>query len=673
MQQQTTGGVATRRRLSVPRGAGAAAAAASAASVWETRMKMDEVKGGVKVFSAGGDDADEEGLRVYRRLRRNQSDGGGGASGSTNAAAAAKKRRNWKASEPVTAIGDLRKSRSDVAVAAAAPAVGIVTTAKRSVTRVTTPEKKVAASAAAAEVKEVVVVEVPETNNLDEETEEEEDEEELEEELEAEDEEEEEEKEVLDQDHMAIDDDEAAKSTAPHQGKYQLLQCCHHQDFLMNLVLILFFPHNFSVDDQDLEPPTKRGVKIVPTSVEDERAANPEPVKPPEFSGDPVKKLAATIDLRAVNPEPVTIPPVEKKAMPVIIHRMTNAEPAKPSPEKKASPLNGRRIPKQDPISAPPVEEEYEEIQGRPSVPSRSNGRMQNIVDLVMWRDVSKSTLVFGLGTFLLISSSYAKDLNYNTITAASYLGLVYLGLRFLSKSILNRGENVDCDDAERSGERYLVGEEEAIWLLRLVLPYINEVLLNLRSLFSGEPATTMKLALLLFAMARCGNFVTLWTLAKLVFFGVFIIPKVCSSYSTQLARYGRFWLERFRDGWESCSHKKAVVAAVFTLVWNVSSTVARVWAVFMLVVAMKCYQQRMMEYGWSSTVEDSQEATAAATGDDESPQEETPARSSPAKAHDHEPAQGFGAAAPARHRRTPVSGEFARERLRVRGGIQPR
>uniref|UniRef100_A0A0E0EJT3 Reticulon-like protein n=1 Tax=Oryza meridionalis TaxID=40149 RepID=A0A0E0EJT3_9ORYZ len=633
MQQQTTGGVATRRRLSVPRGAGAAAA--SAASVWETRMKMDEVKGGVKVFSAGGDDADEEGLRVYRRLRRNQSDGGGGASGSTNAATAAKKRRNWKASEPVTAIGDLRKSRSDVAVAAAAPAVGIVTTARRSVTRVTTPEKKVAASAAAAEVKEVVVVEVPESNNLDEETEEE-DEEELEEELEAEDEEEEE-KEVLDQDHMAIDDDEAAKST---------------------------------VDDQDLEPPTKRGVKIVPTSVEDERVANPEPVKPPEFSGDPVKKLAATIDLRAVNPEPVTIPPVEKKAMPVIIHRMTNAEPAKPSPEKTASPLIGRRIPKQDPVSAPPVEEEYEEIQGRPSVPTRSNGRMQNIVDLVMWRDVSKSTLVFGLGTFLLISSSYAKDLNYNTITAASYLGLVYLGLRFLSKSILNRGENVDCDDAERSGERYLVGEEEAIWLLRLVLPYINEVLLNLRSLFSGEPATTMKLALLLFAMARCGNFVTLWTLAKLVFFGVFIIPKVCSSYSTQLARYGRFWLERFRDGWESCSHKKAVVAAVFTLVWNVSSTVARVWAVFMLVVAMKCYQQRMMEYGWSSTVEDSQEAT---TGDDESPQEETPARSSPAKAHDHEPAQGFGAAAPARHRRTPVSGEFARERLRVRGGIQPR
>ena len=49
----------------------------------------------------------------------------------------------------------------------------------------------------------------------------------------------------------------------------------------------------------------------------------------------------------------------------------------------------------------------------------------------------------------------------------------------------------MECDD-ERNGH-HLVGEEDAIWLLRLALPYVNEVLLTLRSLFSGEPATTMK------------------------------------------------------------------------------------------------------------------------------------------------------------------------------------
>ncbi|CAO2206400.1 unnamed protein product [Urochloa humidicola] len=602
-------------------------------------MKMDEVKGGVKVFSAGGGDepADEEGMRVYRRLRRNQSDGSGGAggSGAGAAAAAAKKRRNWKASEPVTAIGDLRKSRSDAAAAAATTTITTTAVvARRSVARVITPEKKVALSApAGAEVKEVVVVEVHKAPQVEEEAKgvvEEPEEEELDDgvdELDDEELETEEEKEMLDQDHMVIDNDDTAL-------------------------------HQVDDDDEDLEPPTKARIK--PTlSVDDERAANPEPVKPE-------KKLASAIDLRAINPEPMTPPPVEKKTTPIIVHRMTNFEAAKPSPEKKALAAIGRQIPKQEPVSTPPVEEEYEEIQGRPSQPSKSHERMQNIVNLVMWRDMSKSALVFGLGTFLLISSSYAKDLNFNTITAASYAGLIYLGLRFLRKSILNRGETVDCDD-ERDSERcYLVGEEEAIWLLRMVLPYINEVLLNLRSLFSGEPATTMKLALLLFAMARCGNFVTLWTLAKLVFFGVFIIPKVCSSYSTQLARYGKFWLERFRDAWESCSHKKAVVAAVFTLVWNVSSTVARVWAVFMLVVAMKLYQQRLVEFGWTSTVEDGAEAA-----DNEANSEEPPAKPSPSRAQGD--AQVFRTVVPPRHRRSPVSGEFARERLRVRGGIQPR
>lgn len=608
MQQPGAAAASTRRRLTVPRRSPAAA------SVWETRMEMDEVKGGVKVFSEGADDADEEGMRVYSRLRRNQSDGGGAGAG-TGTAAAAKKRRNWKASEQVTAIGELRKSRSD---AAAATTTGAV--AKRAVARVTTPEKKLAA-----EVKEVVVVEVekaplPQSKDVEEEAEE--NQEEWEEELEAE--EEEEEKEVLDQDQTATDEDETDQATAPNQA-----------------------------DEQDLAPPTKRGIRPVAAPTEDERAANPEPLK-----------LAAAVNLGAMNPEPMT-PPVKKKPTPVVIHR-TDPEPARTSPEKKASPVIGRRVPKQEPVDTPPEEEEYEEIQGRPSALSASNRRMQNIVDLVMWRDVSKSAFVFGFGTFSLISCSYAKDLNFNTITAASYLGLVYLGLRFLCKSLLNRGESAECDD-ERSSERshYLVGEEDAVWLLRLVLPYVNEVLLNLRSLFSGEPATTMKLALLLFAMARCGNFVTLWTLAKLVFFGIFTIPKVCSSYSTQLARYGKFWLERFRDAWESCSHKKAVVAAVFTLVWNVSSTVARVWAVFMLVVAMKCYQQRMMEFGWSSSVEE-----AAENDDPQQQEEESPAKPvQTEKAHD----QGSHGFVAARHRRMPVSGEFARERLRARGGIQPR
>lgn len=199
-----------RRRVSVQSARSSAAAApGGSASVWEARMKMDEVKGGVKVFSAGGagdEPADEDGMRVVRRLRRNQSEGGAAAGfGAPTASAAAKKRRSWKASEPVTAIGDqLRKSRSDAAAAT-------TVVARRNVARVTMPEKKVAPVATSGEVKEVVVVEVAEQAPAAGEAAEEEFEEESETEAEEQD------KEMLDQDRMAIDDDE--DETALHQGK----------------------------------------------------------------------------------------------------------------------------------------------------------------------------------------------------------------------------------------------------------------------------------------------------------------------------------------------------------------------------------------------------------------------------------------------------------------------
>ncbi|XP_016458752.1 uncharacterized protein LOC107782384 isoform X3 [Nicotiana tabacum] len=204
----------------------------------------------------------------------------------------------------------------------------------------------------------------------------------------------------------------------------------------------------------------------------------------------------------------------------------------------------------------------------------RQNGKLQSFVDLVMWRNVSKSTLIFGIGTFAIISSSYTQDLNISFIAVLSYLGLVYLAAIFLFRSLIHRRAN----DIGESSE-YVVGEEEAVWALKLILPFINEFLLKIRALFSGDPATTMKMAVLLFLLARYGSSITIWKLSKLGFFGVMVIPKICSSYSTQLTSYGTFLTRYVRDAWESCSHKKAVGFAIFTLVWNFSSIIARIWA----------------------------------------------------------------------------------------------
>ncbi|CAN6540608.1 unnamed protein product [Malus baccata var. baccata] len=113
-----------------------------------------------------------------------------------------------------------------------------------------------------------------------------------------------------------------------------------------------------------------------------------------------------------------------------------------------------------------------------------THSRLQSLVDLIMWKDVSRSVFVFGIGTFVILSSSYTKDINIRGVL-------------------------------EVDNTNYVVGEQEAIWLLRLVLPYLNEFLLKLKALFSGDPATTIKLAVLLFVLARCGSSITIWTMCK--------------------------------------------------------------------------------------------------------------------------------------------------------------
>ncbi|KAI7992980.1 Reticulon-like protein B21 [Camellia lanceoleosa] len=82
-----------------------------------------------------------------------------------------------------------------------------------------------------------------------------------------------------------------------------------------------------------------------------------------------------------------------------------------------------------------------------------------------------------------------------NFITVVSYLGLVYLAVIFLFKSIICRGD-IGGDDTNQD---YVVGEGEAF-----------------RAFFCGDPATTMKLAIMLIVLARFGSTITIWKMAKL-------------------------------------------------------------------------------------------------------------------------------------------------------------
>ncbi|KAL1217540.1 Reticulon-like protein B21 [Cardamine amara subsp. amara] len=249
---------------------------------------------------------------------------------------------------------------------------------------------------------------------------------------------------------------------------------------------------------------------------------------------------------------------------------------------------------------------------------TQSQSKLQSLVDLVMWRDVSRSALVFGSGTFLIISSSYANDLNFSFISVVAYMGLIYLGLMFVLKSLIRRGMVEEEERHKVVGVR----EEDVKRMLRLIMPYLNESLLQLRALFSGDPSTTLKMGVVLFVLARCGSSITLWNLAKFGFLGAFTVPKIFISYSTHFSAYGKFWVRRFRDAWETCNHKKAVALALFTLVWNLSSVIARVWAAFMLFVALRYYQQKMI---WKTNQDDDDDDEGHEVDDDEEEAEQVP------------------------------------------------
>ncbi|KAF2283275.1 hypothetical protein GH714_043627 [Hevea brasiliensis] len=173
------------------------------------------------------------------------------------------------------------------------------------------------------------------------------------------------------------------------------------------------------------------------------------------------------------------------------------------------------------------------------------------IYDLIMWKDVAKSSLWFGLGCLCFLSSCFAKGISFSIFSAVSQLGLLFLGASFISNSICPRN-NVEkrCN--------FKLKEEDIFKLGRLILPPANLAISKTRELFSGEPSMTLKVIPFLLLGAEYGHLVTLWRLCAIV----------------------HFMKCRVMEAWEACSHKKIVAASAVTAFWNMSSIKTRIFAV---------------------------------------------------------------------------------------------
>ncbi|KAG7021185.1 Reticulon-like protein B21, partial [Cucurbita argyrosperma subsp. argyrosperma] len=172
--------------------------------------------------------------------------------------------------------------------------------------------------------------------------------------------------------------------------------------------------------------------------------------------------------------------------------------------------------------------------------------KLQRLMDLIMWREFSRSAMAFGAGNLVIALSYFIKNMNISFISMISHMGFV---------------------------------------------PLVNELLQNLKPLFHGDPSATMKMGVLLFVLAKWGSFITFWNILQCGFVAVFTLPK--------LFTHGEHWLRLCGSSWQLSSHKKGMIVAIFLMVWNFSSILYRVWAAFIAFVSFRYYRESLGRYGW--------------------------------------------------------------------------
>ncbi|KZV52695.1 hypothetical protein F511_23158 [Dorcoceras hygrometricum] len=207
------------------------------------------------------------------------------------------------------------------------------------------------------------------------------------------------------------------------------------------------------------------------------------------------------------------------------------------------------------------------------------------ISDLVMWKDVSKSSLWFGFGFLCFMSSCFTKGVSFSIFSFLSQVGLLFMGVSFFSNSMRKR-------DASNINRDFKLREEDIVKIGRLLLPAANYSISKTREVFSGEPAMTLKVVPFLLVGAEYGHLITLWRLCALSFLIGFTCPKMYSTYSTELSKKVEYLKSWWLETWGACTHKKIVAASFVAAFWNLTAIRTRFFAAFLCLVIIRYRRQ---------------------------------------------------------------------------------
>ncbi|XP_006648565.2 reticulon-like protein B17 [Oryza brachyantha] len=212
----------------------------------------------------------------------------------------------------------------------------------------------------------------------------------------------------------------------------------------------------------------------------------------------------------------------------------------------------------------------------------------ERVVELVMWKNVAKSALWFGLGSMFFFSCSFSREVTFSPISVLCQMGVIVLGLAFIKDSV---HQKYDRQQVER-GRSFRLTEEDVLRAARAVLPVANSMISTAQVIFSGDPSMTLKALPILLFGAKYGSLVTVWRFLATGFFTSFAIPKLYSCYSSQIHKRVEVLRDQALEAWKSCPRKKLVAGTAVTMCWNLFSVKTRIIAAFISIVILR-YNQK--------------------------------------------------------------------------------
>lgn len=211
--------------------------------------------------------------------------------------------------------------------------------------------------------------------------------------------------------------------------------------------------------------------------------------------------------------------------------------------------------------SAPVESKKSEEKKEAGTCCSWLNNMDPRVIDLIYWRDVRKTGVVFGSTMVTLLCLSF-----YSVLSVVSYLSLALLTVTLSYRMYKNVLQAVQKSSDGHPFKNYLdmdidLPAERVHDITDLVLKHVTSCLKALRRLFLVEDLVdSLKFALGLWVCTYIGSWFDDMTLIILFVVSIFTLPKVYETHKTQIDHYLELGMDKVKTVWDQVKEKVPIL-----------------------------------------------------------------------------------------------------------------